>query len=158
MIEVIDKPTQRIKLKVIDPIGLHARPASLLCGYASKVKEAEVNIIFNGKQVNAKSIMGILSLGIRQNDEFELWLQGSDAEYIDNEIVDMVEYLIENDIVEEVDTGETIIEEEVEATIKYLKRFPEDEFIEIIAKTIKAYCEIDNLNMEDIISKIVEKL
>lgn len=158
MIEVIDKPTQRIKLKVIDPIGLHARPASLLCGYASKVKEAEVNIIFNGKQVNAKSIMGILSLGIRQNDEFELWLQGSDAEYIDTEIMDMVEYLIENDIVEEVDTGETIIEEEVEATIKYLKRFPEDEFIEIIAKTIKAYCEIDNLNMEDIISKIVEKL
>ena len=154
MIEIIDKPTQRRKLMVIDPVGLHARPATLLCKYAAEIKDAEVEIWYGEKHINAKSIMGIMSLGIKQNSEFEIWVQGNDSNYVDSSIDDLVEKLIEDDIVEEIDMGTTVISEEVDATFDYLKRFPREELVQIVAGSLHKCCNLDNWDFDELLKEI----
>lgn len=59
--------------------GLHARPASQLVKKAGKF-ESKIEIIVGEKEVNAKSIMGIMSLGLGKGDEIKLKAEGEDAE------------------------------------------------------------------------------
>jgi phosphocarrier protein HPr len=50
-------------MKITHKEGLHARPAALFVQLASKYK-ADIWMIKESKRVNAKSIMGVLSLGV----------------------------------------------------------------------------------------------
>lgn len=59
--------------------GIHARPATQLVHKASQF-ESEITLSYNGKSVNLKSIMGIMSLGVIQGAEIEIQSEGSDAE------------------------------------------------------------------------------
>lgn len=153
LITEITANTQRRRLIVIDPIGLHARPATVLVNTASKYVE-DVAIEFNGRQVNAKSIMGVLSLGVTKDAEFDLWFQGDDNDDITHDIDAMVRILVDNKIVEELDPTEVNIEEEVQATYDYLKRFETEDLVKILAGTIKKVCELDNLDYYEIVDKI----
>ncbi len=68
------------KVVVTDPVGLHARPAALFVEAANKFK-AEVmlsNLTGTGQWANAKSILGVLTCGVRQNDEIEIKAEGAD--------------------------------------------------------------------------------
>lgn len=65
--------------KIIDPIGLHARPASELTKIASTFA-SEIKVISGGKEGNAKSIMNIMALGIRKDNEIIIEAIGPDAE------------------------------------------------------------------------------
>lgn len=67
------------KARIIDPIGLHARPASELAKTASMFT-SDVKIITNGKEGNAKSIMNVMALGIKNNDEITIEVSGLDEE------------------------------------------------------------------------------
>lgn len=58
--------------------GIHARPATTLVQAASKF-DSDINLEFNGKTVNLKSIMGVMSLGIQQNAEIKITANGDDA-------------------------------------------------------------------------------
>lgn len=57
--------------------GLHARPASMLVEEAENY-ESQVQIIYNDQEINAKSIMGIMSLGINQSEEITIAAEGED--------------------------------------------------------------------------------
>lgn len=59
--------------------GIHARPATVLVQTASKY-DADVNLEYNGKTVNLKSIMGVMSLGIPQGSQIKIIAAGSDAD------------------------------------------------------------------------------
>lgn len=59
--------------------GIHARPATLLVQSASKY-DSDLHLEFNGKRVNLKSIMGVMSLGVSQNSEVVVIAEGEDAE------------------------------------------------------------------------------
>ncbi|MDX5474481.1 MAG: phosphocarrier protein HPr [Bacillaceae bacterium] len=63
--------------KVTADSGIHARPATQLVQSAGKF-DAEVNLEYNGKSVNLKSIMGVMSLGIPQGAEIKIVANGSD--------------------------------------------------------------------------------
>ena len=65
--------------KIIDPIGLHARPASELTTIASSFS-SNIKIIAKGKEGNAKSIMNIMALGIKKDDEITIEADGADAD------------------------------------------------------------------------------
>ncbi|AHK22156.1 HPr family phosphocarrier protein [Candidatus Hepatoplasma crinochetorum] len=67
-----------IKIKIIDPIGLHARPASIVVQQASKFK-SNIKLIANGKEANLKSIMSIMALGVKTNTEITIIADGNDA-------------------------------------------------------------------------------
>ena len=70
--------------------GLHARPAGMFVKKAAEFKST-VEVIANGKTVNAKSIMGIMSLGLGQGDELTVVANGEDQEAAVNALVELIE-------------------------------------------------------------------
>lgn len=74
---------------ITDPVGLHARPATLLVNEVSKYA-SEAKIIVSGKEANLKSIMGVMSLGIANGAEFEIEIVGTDAEEAMQAICDVI--------------------------------------------------------------------
>ena len=62
---------------IIAETGIHARPASLLVQAASKFG-SDINLEYNGKSVNLKSIMGVMSLGVGQNADVTITAEGDD--------------------------------------------------------------------------------
>jgi phosphocarrier protein HPr len=65
--------------------GLHARPASLFTQSAAKAG-IPVTIGKGAAQVNAASILGVLSLGINHNDEIVISADGENAEAVLDEL------------------------------------------------------------------------
>lgn len=64
--------------------GLEARPVALLVQEASKY-ESQIYIECEGKKVNAKSIMGMMSLGLDAGEELVVSADGADeAVAVDN--------------------------------------------------------------------------
>ena len=66
---------KQITVSVIDPVGLHARPATVAVNAASKFK-CEVNVSFKGREVN----MGVMSLGIPTQSEITITCNGDDED------------------------------------------------------------------------------
>lgn len=69
-------------------MGLHARPAALLVQTTSKFK-AYVKIIKDDFEVDAKSIMGIMTLAAAPGSELKFVADGPD----ENEVLDAIEKL-----------------------------------------------------------------
>ncbi|WP_029512653.1 HPr family phosphocarrier protein [Mycoplasmopsis iners] len=67
--------------KIIDPIGLHARPASQIVALASQFK-SDITIVSNqtGKSANLKSLMMAIALNLRNKDSFTVKANGEDEE------------------------------------------------------------------------------
>ncbi len=82
--------TAEKKVKITNETGLHARPASQLVNMAGKF-ESKIEIVLDNKEVNAKSIMGIMSLGIGKGDEITLRAEGDDAEAALESLVEFIE-------------------------------------------------------------------
>jgi phosphotransferase system HPr (HPr) family protein len=68
----------RTRLTVPNAIGLHARPAAMLTKTAQQY-DAEITLKCGGRSVNAKSIMGILTLGADKGTRVTVIAEGSDA-------------------------------------------------------------------------------
>ena len=68
------------RVLVKNPIGVHLRPAGDIAEAAIKYKKCEVYLSSGGRTVNGKSLLSILSLGIKQNTEFEIICDGEDEE------------------------------------------------------------------------------
>jgi len=75
---------------IVDDAGLHARPSTKLVGAVSGF-QSEVLIDYNGKQVNLKSIMGVMSLGIPKGATVKVIANGEDAENVIAAIDEVVE-------------------------------------------------------------------
>jgi len=69
---------QEKNVSVTNETGLHARPASQFVQMASQYN-ADTQIIFDGKTVNAKSIMGVMSLGIVRGSQIKIQSKGEDS-------------------------------------------------------------------------------
>ena len=68
---------KQVTVTVVDPVGLHARPATVAVNAASKFK-SEINVAFKGREVNMKSIMGVMSLGVPTKATVEIVAEGDD--------------------------------------------------------------------------------
>ena len=69
---------EKREFHIIAETGIHARPATLLVQAASKFN-SDVNLEYNGKSVNLKSIMGVMSLGVGQGADVTITADGDDA-------------------------------------------------------------------------------
>lgn len=69
--------TKNITIKI--PTGLEARPVALLVQVASRY-ESSIYVECEDKKVNAKSIMGMMSLGIAAGEEVTVIANGADEE------------------------------------------------------------------------------
>lgn len=78
-----------LKVVVIDPVGLHARPATVAVNAASKFK-SEVKVTYKDRTVNMKSIMGVMSLGIPTQSEIVITCEGEDEEVAAHKIEEIL--------------------------------------------------------------------
>jgi len=68
-----------IRLLVIDPSGLHARPAAKFVQAASRFS-SRIVIREDGREADAKSLIALLGLTIRPASEITLAADGPDAD------------------------------------------------------------------------------
>lgn len=72
------------------PADAQARPVAVLVQIASKY-ESKINIISKNKKINAKSIMGMMSLAFGNGEEFGVEADGSDEELAVDAITKYIE-------------------------------------------------------------------
>ncbi len=65
--------------------GLEARPVAMLVQVASQ-HESTIHIEADGKKVNAKSIMGMMSLGLDSGESLTVTAEGTDEQAAVNDI------------------------------------------------------------------------
>ncbi len=70
--------------------GFHMRPAGLFANTLGKYK-CDVTIKYNGNDVNAKSLMNIIAVGIKCGSEIEIICDGSDEKEALKEAVSLIE-------------------------------------------------------------------
>lgn len=78
-------------VKVINPQGLHMRPAQLFVSEMGKY-DSTVTIIFGEKTINAKSIMNLMASCIKMDSEIEIRCEGAQ----ENEALDAAVKLVES--------------------------------------------------------------
>ena len=82
-------------VKVTNPVGLHARPATYFTQKANEYKSS-IWVEKEDRRVNAKSLLGVLSLGIVQGMTVKLIADGDD----EAEALDGLAALIDSDFTE----------------------------------------------------------
>ncbi len=76
-------------VELINNAGFHARPATQVVKIVS-AGQSSVEIIYEGKTVNASSVIMLLTLGAPKGSLFTIRCDGSDEEKILNELVELV--------------------------------------------------------------------
>jgi phosphocarrier protein HPr len=72
-------PELEEEMTVVNPLGIHARPAAALVQCVVRFK-SDIFIAHNGNRVNAKSIMGLLTLAATRGSRIKVQCRGDDAE------------------------------------------------------------------------------
>ena len=70
---------KEFKYIITDQVGLHARPAGLLVKTASEWN-SRITVFGNGKSVDAKKLIALMGLGIKQGMEVTCQIEGEDEE------------------------------------------------------------------------------
>lgn len=76
---------------VQNQVGLHARPATFFIQKSNEFKSS-IWVEKDGRRVNAKSLLGVLSLGITKGTEITIIVDGVDEE----EAIEALESLVES--------------------------------------------------------------
>ena len=64
-------------LRIVNQLGMHARPAAALVQTVLKF-QSDVHVSLNGHRINAKSIMGVLTLAAAQGSVITVTCEGAD--------------------------------------------------------------------------------
>ena len=64
-------------IKIMNPTGLHLRPAGNLCKEAMNYK-SKITFEYRGNTANAKSVLSVLGACIKSGDEITLICEGED--------------------------------------------------------------------------------
>ena len=77
-------------MEILNPLGLHARPAALFVKTASQF-ESDVTVEKDGNTVSGKSIMGLMTLEAGLGAVLRITAQGPDAEEALTELQTLVD-------------------------------------------------------------------
>ena len=75
---------------IVNPLGLHARPAALLVKLASRFA-SEITLAKDGEEVNGKSIMGVMILAAETGSTVVIRAQGPDEEAACEALAQLIE-------------------------------------------------------------------
>lgn len=78
------------KVTVINKQGFHMRPASVFVQAMAKYAGTDINIVFNGKDIDGKSIMNVMAACMKCGSEIEIQCSGPDEQAMLAEAVGMV--------------------------------------------------------------------
>lgn len=75
------------KVKVLNDLGLHIRPAAVIVKLLQS-KQSSVYFRYKNDNVNARSVMGLVSLVAKKNAKITVTIEGKDAEKTMKEIIE----------------------------------------------------------------------
>jgi phosphocarrier protein len=70
---------KELKYTLKDPLGLHARPAGVLVKMCAKYK-CDIQLGTPAKMANAKRIIGVMALSLKQGQEMTITFSGEDED------------------------------------------------------------------------------
>jgi len=76
------------EIEVVNRLGVHARPAAAIVHAVLKF-QCEVHFIHEGARINAKSIMGLLTLAATQGTRLRVVCEGEDADQAMDAVSDL---------------------------------------------------------------------
>jgi len=77
------------EIKIINELGLHARPAAMFVKLANEFV-SDITVVKGSEIVNGKSIMGIMMLAAGKGSKIKVTAEGADAEKAVAEIEKLV--------------------------------------------------------------------
>ena len=83
-------------IMIINKLGLHARAAAKFVTLASGF-EAEIRLLRGEREVNGKSIMGVMMLAAARGTQLELQASGPEAEQALNHLEELVRRRFDED-------------------------------------------------------------
>jgi phosphocarrier protein HPr len=84
-------------VEIVNPHGIHARPASEFVKAASRFK-AEISVGKDGIWVNGKSIMGVMTLAAERGSAVTVRAEGDDAEAAVDALIPVLERVWTDDV------------------------------------------------------------
>ena len=78
------------KVKILNPTGLHLRPAGNLCKEAIQFKSL-ITFSFRDTTANAKSVLSVLGACVKCGDEITLCCEGEDEQEALKHLVEAIE-------------------------------------------------------------------
>ena len=84
------------EIVIVNKLGLHARAAAKFVTLAAGF-DAEVRLLRGGREVNGKSIMGVMMLAAARGARLELHASGPEAEQALEHLVDLVRRRFDED-------------------------------------------------------------
>jgi phosphocarrier protein len=76
-------------VEIINKLGLHARAAAKFVTTASNF-ESDIQLVYNGNQVNGKSIMGVMMLAAGKGSVIELKVDGPDEKKASQALIELI--------------------------------------------------------------------
>ena len=80
----------RKEVTILNSSGLHARPAAALVKLTSKFHNTKILLQKDGLEVNAKSIMGVMTLAAEKGSKLLIIAEGNDEDEALNQIVELI--------------------------------------------------------------------
>lgn len=77
-----------VEVEIMNRAGMHTRPAAALVKLSARFK-SEIFLIKDGFSINAKSIIGVMTLAAAQHTKLTLKVDGEDEESAVKEISDL---------------------------------------------------------------------
>ncbi|GAA0123983.1 MAG: HPr family phosphocarrier protein [Clostridium argentinense] len=87
---------KKLDVTVKSKSGLHARPAATLVNLTQKF-ESNITIEKDGRSANAKSIIGVLSIGAAMGDNVSVLIDGEDETEAFNELEELFNKTLPNE-------------------------------------------------------------
>jgi phosphocarrier protein FPr len=88
---------KEIELTIVNPTGLHARPAAVFVK-AAKAFKSQIKVQHGPKKVNAKSVISVLSLGVENGGQIRLFIDGEDEDAALTELTTAIETGLGDDL------------------------------------------------------------
>ncbi len=79
----------KIKITIINKLGLHARASAKFVSTASRF-QSKIDVTKDEKTINGKSIMGVMMLAANKGSQLELHIDGPDESELENAITSLI--------------------------------------------------------------------
>ncbi len=70
---------KKFQHNIKDELGLHARPASMLVTETKKYS-SKITVIYGEKNVDARSVIGLMTMAAKTGDTITICIEGDDEE------------------------------------------------------------------------------
>ncbi|MBP1765168.1 MAG: phosphotransferase system HPr (HPr) family protein [Firmicutes bacterium] len=81
---------KQTEVTLLNSSGLHARPAAQLVKAANQFQGTTIKLSKEDRQIDAKSVLGVMTLGATQGTVLTVWAEGADEDKAVQTLADLI--------------------------------------------------------------------